>query len=188
MVEMTGTRTELLQDVILIRHAEPQVEPNRPPAEWRLSSRGSELSYELGACLISRGLHRLVTSPEVKAVATANAVADVLGLSVIADDRLREVQRPWTDGNFPAVVARYLQGDVIEGWEPFEEVVLRLSIALLSHSGAGPIAFVTHGTAMACLLDSAEPKDRVHFWSELTMPDAWALQGKNISRLYSVET
>jgi len=186
MVDEMGLRAELLQNVVLIRHAEPQVERDRPPAEWRLSSRGSELSYVLGACLISRGLRQLVTSPEEKALATATAVAHVLGVSVIADDRLREVQRPWTDSNFPDAVARYLQGDLIEGWEPFEEVVSRLEASLLSHSGEGPIGFVTHGTAMACLLDSADPKDRAIFWSDLTMPDAWALFGENISRLCSI--
>lgn len=58
---------ELLRDVIVIRHAQPLVERDRLPAQWRLSLRGSEASYELGACLAPTGLRRIVTSPEKKA-------------------------------------------------------------------------------------------------------------------------
>ena len=181
-------RAELLRDVVLIRHAEPQVERDRPPAEWHLTSQGRKLSYELGSCLTARGLRQLFTSPEEKAIATATVVAEVLGVSVIADDRLREVQRPWTDSNFADAVARYLQGERLEGWEPFEEVVSRLKACLVSHSEEGPVGLVTHGTAMSCLLDSLDLADRDNFWSDLTMPDAWALSGENISRLYFTET
>ncbi len=111
-----------------------------------------ELSYELGVRLAPRGLRRLVTSPEEKARATATVLAVVLGVSVVTDDRLREVQRPWTDGNFADVVACYLHGDLIEGWEPVEQVVSRLETFLASRPSDGPIGVVTHRTAMTCLL------------------------------------
>ena len=94
MVDVYSLRPELLRDVMFIRHAEPFVEPDRPPAEWQLSLRGKGLSYGLGARLAPRGLRRLVTSPEEKARATATVLAEVLGVSVVTDDRLREVQRP----------------------------------------------------------------------------------------------
>ena len=188
MVDVMSLSAEFLRNVVLIRHAEPLVEPNRPPAEWHLSSRGRKLSYELGTCLITRGLRRLVTSPEEKAMATVTVVAEVLGVIIIADDRLCEVRRPWIDSNFADAVARYLQGERIEGWEPFERVVSRLQDSLVSHSDAGPVGLVTHGTAMACILDSLDLADRAHFWSDLTMPDAWALDGEHISRLYFTKT
>jgi broad specificity phosphatase PhoE len=181
-------RAGLQQDVVLIRHAEPIVEPDRPPSEWQLSSRGKELSHALGAYLSPCGLRRIVTSPEEKARSTASVVADVLGLSVITDDRLREVQRPWMEGNFVDAVTRYLQGNLIEDWEPIEQVVSRLEDSLISHSGDGPIGVVTHGTAMACLVGANAPTNRALFWSDLTMPDAWALSGKGTTRLYHLET
>lgn len=173
MVDVYSLRPELLRDVMFIRHAEPLVEPDRPPAEWQLSLRGKELSYELGARLASTGLRRLVTSPEEKARETATVLAEVLGVNVIADDRLREVQRPWIDGNFADVVACYLHGDLIEGWEPVEEVASRWEAFFVSRPSEGPIGVVTHGTAMSCLLGGGDPADRARFWSDLTMPDAW---------------
>ena len=94
--------------------------------------RGKELSYELGARLVPRGLRRIVASPEEKAWATATVLAEVLEVSVVTDDRLREVQRSWTDDNFVDLVARYLHGDQIDGWEPVEQVVSRLEALLLS--------------------------------------------------------
>ena len=185
---MEHLRADWKQDVVLIRHAEPIVEPDRPPSDWQLSSRGKELSHVLGACLSTCGLRRIVTSPEEKARATASAVADVLGLNVITDDRLREVQRPWTEGNFVDAVTRYLQGNLIEGWEPIEQVVSRIVDSLVGHSGDGPIGVVTHGTAMACLVGAKAPASRALFWFDLTMPDAWALSGEGTTRLYHLET
>ena len=185
---MEHLRPDWKQNVVLIRHAEPIVEPDRPPSDWHLSSRGKELSHVLGVCLSTCGLRRVVTSPEEKARTTASVVADVLGLNVITDDRLREVQRPWTEGNFVDAVTRYLQGNLIEGWEPIEQVVSRILDALVGHSVDGPIGVVTHGTAMACLVGANAPASRALFWSELTMPDAWALSGEGATRLYNLGT
>jgi len=178
MVDVYSLRPELLRDVIFIRHAEPLVEPDRPPAEWQLSMRGKELSYKLGVSLAQRGFHQIVTSPEEKARETATVLAEVLGVNVVTDDRLREVQRPWTDDNFATLVARYLCGDVIEGWESVEQVVARLEALLVGRPSEGPIGVVTHGTAMTCLLGADDSANRVRFWSDLTMPDAWIFSGE----------
>jgi broad specificity phosphatase PhoE len=125
----------------------------------------------------------LFTSPEEKARETAAVLADVLGVNVIADDRLREVQRPWINDNFADVVARYLNGDLIEGWEPLDEVVSRWEAFFVSRPSEGPIGVVSHGTAMSCLLGGDDPADRARFWSDLTMPDAWTFSGEVPTRL-----
>jgi len=179
---------QILRNAVLMRHAEPLVEPNRPPAEWHLSSQGRSFSYELATCLNAIGLRRIVTSPEAKAAETAAVVADVLGVSVIVDDRLREVRRPWTGSHFESAVASYLTGERHEGWEPIRAVVSRLQDSLVNHTGAGPVGLVTHGTAMACLLDSLCLVEPAQFWSELTMPDAWTFDGERILRLYLTDT
>jgi broad specificity phosphatase PhoE len=141
------------------------------------------LSYELGAVLAPFDLRQIVTSPEEKARATATVLAEVLGVSVVTDDRLREVRRPWTDGNFADLVAGYLRGDLIEGWEPVEHVVSRLEAFLLSRPSEVPIGVVTHGTAMTCLLGAGDSTNRARFWSDLTMPDAWTFSGEVPRRL-----
>jgi len=149
---------------------------------------GKESSYELGARLAPTGLRRIVTSPEEKARATATVLAEVLGVSVVTDDRLREVQRPWTDGNFAHEVARYLHGDLIEGWEPVEQVVARLEAFLVSSPRETSIGVVTRGTAMACLLGAGDSANRARCWSDLTMPDAWTFSETGPLRLDCLRT
>lgn len=183
LVEVYGLGPELVRDVIAIRHAEPLIERDRPPAEWRLSMRGEEASCELGVCLAPTGLRRMVTSPEKKARATAAVLGEVLGVSVIFDDRLREVQRPWTDDNFAELVARYLEGERFEGWEPVEQVVSRWLDSLFSRPSEDPIEVVTHGTAMTYLLLAGDTAKRARFWSDLTMPDGWISSPKTLTRL-----
>ncbi|MHB8380090.1 MAG: histidine phosphatase family protein [Acidimicrobiales bacterium] len=180
-------RTSPQEDVVLIRHAEPTVDPDRPPSEWQLTPNGKELSRVLGVRLRPSGLRRIVTSPEDKAWATATAVAEVLGVDVVVDERLREVQRPWTEDNFDDTVVRYLEGTPIEGWETIDRVASRLMDSLVSHSGVGPIGVVTHGTAMACLVGAIDRVSRAVFWSDLTMPDAWNLADGVTKRLFHLE-
>ena len=110
-------------------------------------------------------------------------LAEVIGVCVVTDDRLREVQRPWADDNFANLVARYFHGDLIEGWEPVEQVVSRLEAFLLSLPRDGLIGVVTLGTAMTCLLGAGDSANRARFWSELTMPDTWTFWGEVPTRL-----
>ncbi|MHB8334176.1 MAG: histidine phosphatase family protein [Acidimicrobiales bacterium] len=163
MVEVDSLDPALLRDVIVIRHSQPLVERDRLPVQWRLSLRGSEASYELGACFAPTGLRRIVTNPEKKARETAAVLSQVLGVGVVADDRLREVQRPWTDGDCEELVVRYLEGERIEGWEPVEHVLSRWLDFFVSYPREGPIGVVTHGTAMACLLLSGDTAKRARF-------------------------
>ncbi len=183
MVDVYRLDPALFRDVIVIRHAQPLIERDRPPSEWRLSTTGRVASYELGACLATTGLRRIVTSPEDKARETAEVLADVLGVSVTVDDRLREVQRPWADGSFEESVARYLEGERTEGWEPGEHVVSRFEDFLVNCPSERPIGVVTHGTAMTCLL-AGETAKRARFWSELTLPNAWAISHEKLTRLH----
>jgi broad specificity phosphatase PhoE len=185
-VEILGE--DLRRDVVLIRHAEATVEPDRPPSEWHLSSSGRKLSHDLGVCLRSRALQRIVTSPEEKAQATASAVADILGVCVVIDERLLEVWRPCAEDNFANLVVRYLEGEFIDGWEPIEQVRSRFVDSLISHSGIGPFGVVTHGTAIAALLGADASIDGVLFWNDLTMPDAWDISGESPTRLYRLDT
>ncbi len=110
-------------------------------------------------------------------------LAEVLGVSVTVNDRLREVERPWADGTFEESVARYVDGERIEGWESTDHVVPNLGDYLVSCSGERPIGVVTHGTAMTCLLLAGDRAKRARFWSELTVSDAWDFSQEKPTRL-----
>lgn len=163
--------------LLWIRHATVRPHPATPARTWPLTPEGRE-----GAARLARSLPQLpqpisaVTSDERKAVETAEAVCDALGLDpagVCAG--LREVERPWTDGDYRAVARQYLRTGASPGWEARDEVLHRLSAALAEHWRAeGTTVAVSHGLAMSLWAANAvEGIDPVQFWENLEFPDAW---------------
>lgn len=117
-----------------------------------------------------------MTSDERKAIETAEEMASTLGLpppDVSAG--LREVQRPWTDGDYRAVARAYLRSGTAPGWESCSEVRRRLSSAIAElWRPEGTTVVVGHGLAMSVwAADAIDGLDTAAFWDGLTFPDAW---------------
>ena len=163
--------------LVWVRHAGVDPDPATPADEWPLTPQGRE-----GAARLARSLADLqtplgiVTSDERKAIETAEEIASTLGLpppGVSAG--LREVQRPWTDGDYRAVVRAYLRSGTATGWESPPEVRQRLSSAIAEFWRLeGTTIVVGHGLAMSVwAADAIDGLDAVAFWDGLTFPDAW---------------
>ena len=178
--------------LVWVRHALPSPDPATPatPARaWSLTPGGRE-----DAARLARSLARLapptavVTSNERKAIETAEEVARALGLGParVSDD-VREVQRPWTEGDYRAATRAYLRSGVAPGWEPCGDVLRRLSKALVEHwRPEGTTIVVGHGLAMSVwAADAIDGIDAVGFWDNLPFPDAWlfAEDGETFRRL-----
>lgn len=147
--------------MLFVRHAPPVVDRSVPAADWSLAP-GAELSLAVQLPLVS--------SAETKARQTAA----LLGEHCEIDARLGEVTRGWSD-NFEAEVARYLDGEALEGWEPQRDACARFTAAVDEH---GDATYVTHGTVLTLYLSSVVPDlDPFTFWRALTLPDAWAWDG-----------
>jgi broad specificity phosphatase PhoE len=122
--------------VYLVRHAMTVVEPTVPSHEWRLSEEG-----RVAAAALELPSLPVLSSSERKARDTA-ALA---GWEATADDRLREVTRPFAgDGTYEERVRRYLAGEELEGWEPRAHALERLHAVLDGFDGIA----VTHGLAI----------------------------------------
>lgn len=76
--------------LILVKHSLPEIAPERPRSEWRLSDEGRTRSVWLAERLQTYDPGRIVTSPELKAHETATIVAQVLDLALETLDALRE--------------------------------------------------------------------------------------------------
>lgn len=163
--------------LVWVRHALPSADPATPARDWPLTPEGREEAGRL-----ARSLPELlppvsvVTSDERKAVETAEAVCDVLGLApaeVCA--YLREVKRPWTDGDYRSVAREYLRTGVAPGWEGRGQVLTRISTVLARHwRPGGTTIAVGHGLAMSMwAADAVGGLDATAFWDSLTFPDAW---------------
>jgi probable phosphoglycerate mutase len=79
--------------LLLIRHALPNRSEHGQGADPALSETGWEQARRLPEALARFPVTRLVSSPQRRAVQTAQPVADALGLSVETDARLAEYDR-----------------------------------------------------------------------------------------------
>jgi broad specificity phosphatase PhoE len=153
------------RDLVLVRHAMPEIVGGVSPEWWHLGPEGRAAARALAARLDRQP--RVVTSHEVKARETAEEIVVARGGTLALDRRLGEVARPLApDGETDRALARrYLGGEALDGWEPHAEVVARFAAAATDAE-----VVVTHGLAMTLYL---APSDPVRFWEELTFPDAW---------------
>ena len=150
--------------VWFVRHAQVVLALERPASTWRLSPEGHASAEELAARLAP--VARVLSSPEPKAVGTAEPIARRSGVEVEVDERLREVERA---ANLPDVEAHrtavraYLGGTAIEGWEDRSRARARFAAAL---EGVDEAAVVTHATVLSLFLGYD-----FGAWAEIRLPD-----------------
>lgn len=140
--------------LLVIRHALPLRSEPGQGSDPDLSPEGVEQAGRLPEALKRFPITRLVSSPQRRALQTAQPVADALGLTIDVDDRLAEYDRDLThytpieeasqedvqrliDGHLPggvdedAFVARVVEGakDIVAAAEHDD------TVALFSHGG-----------------------------------------------------
>jgi histidine phosphatase superfamily protein (branch 1) len=79
--------------LILVKHAEPVVEPDVPPNRWELSERGKDRCVALAERLRRYRPAAVVASEERKAAQTAGLVAERLGMAAATFPSLHEHDR-----------------------------------------------------------------------------------------------
>lgn len=173
-----------MNDLLLVRHAMPQIEPTIDAAHWSLSPDGRTASVELAARLDQWGpVARLVSSHETKAVETALPIADRFAVPLEVDERLAEARRPWTGGDYRKVAVSWLTDEQPPpGWEARQRVVERWDTVLgglLSTEVSGSTVVVGHGLAITAWLADGSGRDPVSFWSNLRMPDVHYVKGRH---------
>jgi broad specificity phosphatase PhoE len=150
--------------VWFVRHAQVVLDLGRPSSAWTLSAAGLESAERLASSL--GPVPRVLSSPEPKAVATAQPIARCSGVEVELDGRLREVDR---SSNLPdaeahrAAVSAYLGGAAVDGWEDAGSARARFAAAL---DGVDDAVVFTHATVLSLFLGF----DR-EAWARIGLPD-----------------
>jgi broad specificity phosphatase PhoE len=163
--------------LFLVRHGRPAIDRSLPAHEWELEPAGYD---EVWALRTSGRLpaHAVwFSSPEPKALATAELLTDG---EVGVVEGLREHVRESTDWieDFDDAVRRAFavpEAVAVPGWEPLDRcrdrVVSAAEGILHAHPGVD-VVLVGHGTAwtlLAAVLTATEPDlDR---WRAMSMPD-----------------
>ena len=147
-----------------VRHAEVELELDRPASTWQLTEDGRADAEEIAARLAP--VSRVLSSPEPKAVGTAEPLAARSGVEVEIDSRLREVGREANLPDYAAhrdAVRRYLAGEPVAGWEPAADARTRFAEAI---DGLDDAAVVTHATVLSLFLGYDFER-----WGRIALPD-----------------
>ncbi len=177
---MTTGRT-----LILIRHASPVIEPDDPPATWKLSERGVQESSDLASKLAEFGLRELVCSEEPKAVGTGREIAGRIGISWRTAPGLHEHERDAMDwygaDAWHARIRRLLEepDELTMGRETARQAATRFSSAVdevLRSSDAPVVGIVSHGTVISLYAAELTSETPYSIWKRLDMPDYVVLE------------
>jgi broad specificity phosphatase PhoE len=166
----------------LVRHGLSAIDRSVPAHAWELDPAGYDAVWALRESGRIPDGAAWFTSPEPKAVQTAQLLTDA---EVAVVEGLREHRREsttWHD-DFPDVVRRaFADPDrpAAPGWEPLalcrERVTAAVSGILAAHPDV-PVVLVGHGTAWTVLVAalSGEPPDLAR-WASLGMPDLLSVE------------
>jgi broad specificity phosphatase PhoE len=165
--------------IILVRHAQSQVDRERPVSQWGLTEAGRQRCTPLADRLAGYGPNLIVTSLEPKALQTGAIVAARLGLPCETAAGLHEHLRDqvgWLEQPaFEQAVAAFFErpGELVFGEETASQVRERFESAVRSMLAAHPgktIAVVAHGTVITLLAARYAAVEPLPFWKRLHMP------------------
>lgn len=174
--------------IVLVRHAKPQIEETIPSADWKLSAAGALAASALAERLREFGFAGITSSPEPKAVGTAQSIAARLGLKVEVDDGFAEQAR--RSVGFQArealeagVAALFANpGTLVFGDETADACFDRFQQALDRQAAKsdGDVIAVTHGAILSIYVGRVCGLDPMPFWRELGLPTAIVLTGREL--------
>jgi broad specificity phosphatase PhoE len=141
----------------LVRHAEVLLRGDLPMTSWQLSPTGEQQARDLARSHAWRGLTLIASSPEAKAVATAQPTAEAVGLDLRIEPDLHEVDRGATPlvsrSEYDALVEAHFASpaESVSGWEPAAVARPRVvaCIERLTGEASGDVCVVSHGLVLS---------------------------------------
>ncbi len=166
--------------LLLVRHAEPEIDVEIPASEWKLTSRGIVSTTNLAPVLAGFEPSLVVTSPERKAIETARVLADALQLPVHASAHFAEQGAGAHEfiedyGEFQDMVRRYFEqpDEVVMRREAAVDAAKRFAQGVRELAGRdGTVVLVTHGRILSSWLADWCGVNALDVWTALRMPDA----------------
>lgn len=169
--------------LILIRHSVSEIQPEVPPAFWRLSAEGIARARAFAARVDPGSAACVFSSPEPKAVETARLLGEAWNVPVEEVQGLQEHERPdavmLPRETFEERVRDVFAhpSRVVFGSESADEARGRFTEAVrrVVARSAGDVVIVSHGTVMALFVGAEAGVDPFAFWKRQEMPFAVTL-------------
>ena len=169
----------MTRQLILVKHSLPELAPDVPSREWRLSDVGRARCIPLAERLAAYEPAIIAASAEPKATETAQFVADRLGAPLEIVAGLHENDRTgvgWLgSAALQATIARFFaEPDArVMGNETADEAHARFSAAVRDvcdrHSW-GDVLIVAHGTVITLFVTRRTGEPPFPFWQRLGLP------------------
>lgn len=189
--------------LILIRHGETDwnIEGRwQGQSDVPLNARGMQQAHEVGHKLANKGIQAIYSSDLSRAQDTAQVLAELTGLPVQTDPRLREIhQGVWEGMLVTEIEAKYASllsernKDPLTiappGGETASQVKARLLKALREITQQHPdekVAIVTHGFVLALFQVIISGKDFQQIWDLVPQNGGWLEAEINPSRLEGI--
>jgi 2,3-bisphosphoglycerate-dependent phosphoglycerate mutase len=168
-----------MERLILVRHAEPEVNPAQAAAEWPLTARGELATRRLATVLSGFQPDWIITSPERKARETAALIAESLEIPV-ADDPLIAEHGAGPDefildyGKFRDLVQEHFAHPTVAVFrdEAAADAARRMAECVDQAVDAeGLPVLVSHGRIMASWLAELTGQDAWEIWTGFHLPE-----------------
>jgi broad specificity phosphatase PhoE len=166
--------------LVLIKHALPNIDPQRPASEWTLSLKGQVASQALAAHLDEWPPAVVVASEEPKASETGRLLAEARKLPFVTapglheQDRSQEPFEPDPD-HFSQHIAHFFANpdEHVYGAESADDAYERFSAAVAGimeqHTGQN-VAIVAHGTVISLFASRRAGLEPFDLWRRLGLP------------------
>ena len=168
-----------MRRLVLVRHAMPEMEPDKPASSWGLGEVGRHRSGLLAARLRGFNPQVIWTSAEPKAVETAEIVARAFGVPACTAVGLEEHDRrnvPFfeTRDEFERAVAHFFREPdrLVLGAETAEQALARFTCTIdqIVSAGHADSVVITHGTVMTLYAARVAGVRQMCFWRRLGLP------------------
>jgi broad specificity phosphatase PhoE len=165
--------------LLLVRHAMPTIDPDKPAKMWQLGAEGEAKSALLVPVFERYGVTRVITSEEPKAIRTGEVPATQLNLPCATAPNLHEHDRTnelfGSRDAFHEKVRRFFThpDTLIFGEETAAQARDRFVGAVREQVATYPddtLAIVAHGTVMTLLVAAHNENDIFTFWQSLIAP------------------
>lgn len=167
-----------MSKLYIVRHSIPATDPSVAAEHWPLSEAGIRAAQQLSRLPCWQDVEIIYSSPEPKALQTAEEIARPWDKKVIIEPDLRELQvkQVWLgNADFLKKVGDYLEGADDPDFEPYDQAQQRIVSCMqrLVQSPPGrSIAVVSHARILVAFFSHLFSR-RVgrHEWRSIKMPD-----------------
>jgi broad specificity phosphatase PhoE len=176
--------------IVLVRHARPEVLSGHPPHEWPLSDQGIQDAVSIAAVLRAYEFTTVASSPEPKALQTAQKIASALVIPVAIEPGLAEHRRDddaYLDPeNFERQIEKFFSTpeEVVFGVESAAEALDRFRRGLNGMPiASADVLAVTHARVISLYAASVTGTPAIEIWRQLRLPDVLELSGAKMTFL-----